>query len=901
MLRDVLAPRGLHRRPGARRATSDPRAALRRAEGRPARGARPAASDHRGAAARSASPGRPSSRARRGDRSGARARRHRESRGAARGSSSELPAGTRPPYLDAQARRFRARLGRRRGRSSTPQRRSFRELGLPFWLAVTLLEHGEWLEPATSRAEPLAEAREIFERLEATAVARAARRRRARRALRCQRDLPELRHREPRRGGSSAPSAGLRLRASARRAAPRTSPARSSAASAALRSPADVDRLPPPAAAPAAERRLVSVLFADLVGFTTLSESRDAEEVRELLSRYFDTCRRLIELYGGTVEKFIGDAVMAVWGTPTATEDDAERAVRAALDLVAAVSALGDEIGAPELARPRRRADRRGRRHARRRGSGHGRRRPRQHRGADPVRSRAGHRCSSATPTRRATELTIVYEDAGAHELKGKEEPAQLFRALRVASGRARGAQVHRPRAAVRRTRPRAATRQGALPRLAPRSARRISSRSMGIAGIGKSRLAWEFYKYFDGLVDNVYWHRGRCLAYGEGVTYWALADMVRMRARISEDDDDADRALEARRDARPSTCSTRTSGVRRAAARAACSVSPRSSPRTSATTSSPPGGSSSSGSRTRTPPSSCSRTCSGPTRACSTSSSTCSSGRSRARSSCLPSRVPSSSTSGRTGAPGIATSRRSISSPLSESAMTELLDGFVPGLPEELRTQILGSRRRRAALRRRDGAHAARPRAARSGRRRLPPDRRRSRRSRCPRRCTALVASRLDGLPAEERRLLQDAAVLGKTFTRQGLAAVGGLTEAELDPLLVVTRAQGDPRRAGRSHVARARPVRLPPGPRAPRRLRDALEEGAPRAPPRRGRVPRRRIPERRRDRRGPRLALPRRVHGTSRRGGRGRGQGEGPRRARAGRRTAQSPSEPRARRCAI
>ena len=97
--------------------------------------------------------------------------------------------------------------------------------------------------------------------------------------------------------------------------------------------------------APAAERKLVSVLFADLVGFTSASEARDAEETRELLSRYFDTCRRLIELYGGTVEKFIGDAVMAVWGTPTATEDDAERAVRAALDLVAAVTALGDEVG----------------------------------------------------------------------------------------------------------------------------------------------------------------------------------------------------------------------------------------------------------------------------------------------------------------------------------------------------------------------------------------------------------------------------------------------------------------------------------------------------------------------------------------------------------------------------
>ncbi len=104
-----------------------------------------------------------------------------------------------------------------------------------------------------------------------------------------------------------------------------------------------------PREAPTAERRLVTVLFADLVGFTAASEQRDAEETRELLSRYFDTSRRLIELYGGTVEKFIGDAVMAVWGTPTATEDDAERAVRAALDLVAAVSALGQEAGAEEL------------------------------------------------------------------------------------------------------------------------------------------------------------------------------------------------------------------------------------------------------------------------------------------------------------------------------------------------------------------------------------------------------------------------------------------------------------------------------------------------------------------------------------------------------------------------
>src|ERR671937_3214941 len=98
-----------------------------------------------------------------------------------------------------------------------------------------------------------------------------------------------------------------------------------------------------------AERRLVTVLFVDLVGFTAASEARDAEETRALLSRYFELARTLIGRYGGTVKKFIGDAVMAVWGTPVATEDDAERAVRTALDLVASVTALGDEVGASGL------------------------------------------------------------------------------------------------------------------------------------------------------------------------------------------------------------------------------------------------------------------------------------------------------------------------------------------------------------------------------------------------------------------------------------------------------------------------------------------------------------------------------------------------------------------------
>src|SRR5437762_131092 len=101
-----------------------------------------------------------------------------------------------------------------------------------------------------------------------------------------------------------------------------------------------------PAQQPIAERRITTVLFGDLVGFTTLSEGRDAEEIRELLSGYFAGARTVVERYGGTIEKFIGDAVMAVWGVPTAHEDDAERAVRAGLEIVDAVTSLAPSVQA---------------------------------------------------------------------------------------------------------------------------------------------------------------------------------------------------------------------------------------------------------------------------------------------------------------------------------------------------------------------------------------------------------------------------------------------------------------------------------------------------------------------------------------------------------------------------
>src|ERR1700721_405938 len=97
------------------------------------------------------------------------------------------------------------------------------------------------------------------------------------------------------------------------------------------------------------ERRLLSVLFCDLVGFTSFSEGRDHEDVRDVLEQYFAAARRTIETYGGTLEKFIGDAVMAVWGAPVAHEDDAERAVRAGIDLVAGVRAVAERLSIPEL------------------------------------------------------------------------------------------------------------------------------------------------------------------------------------------------------------------------------------------------------------------------------------------------------------------------------------------------------------------------------------------------------------------------------------------------------------------------------------------------------------------------------------------------------------------------
>ncbi len=285
--------------------------------------------------------------------------------------------------------------------------------------------------------------------------------------------------------------------------------------------------------APLAERRLVSILFADLVGFTPFAEERDAEEVRDTLTRYFELASEVIGRYGGTVEKFIGDAVMAVWGAPTAREDDAERSVRAALDLVDAVRTLGPTIQARAGVLTGEAAVTVG---ATNQGLVAG----------DLVNTAA--RLQSVAqpgtvlvgePTMRAANAAIAFEEVGDQALKGKQAPVAAYRALRVVAQRGGQGRSNLPE-------PPFVGREEELrllKDLIATTGRDRRSRLVSItgpAGIGKSRLAWELEKYIDGISATIYWHRGRSPSYGEGVTFWALGEMVRRRLHLAEDDDEA-------------------------------------------------------------------------------------------------------------------------------------------------------------------------------------------------------------------------------------------------------------------------------------------------------------------------------------------------------------------------
>jgi class 3 adenylate cyclase/tetratricopeptide (TPR) repeat protein len=282
-----------------------------------------------------------------------------------------------------------------------------------------------------------------------------------------------------------------------------------------------------------AERRLVSVLFLDLVGFTTLSESLDPEDVREIQSLYFETARAAVAHYGGSLEKFIGDAVMAVWGTPVAHEDDAERAVRTALEVVAAV----ETIAAP--------------------GSGHLVARAAITTGEAAVSvdatgqgmvtgdlvNTASRLQSAADPgtvlvddvTRRVIGRVIDFEPAGDQQLKGKASAVAAWRVVGVAQQSGTESRAGHPGPFVGRD-----AELRALLELfsAVGQERRMRVVSViGIAGIGKSRLAWELEQRAGDAAVRARWQVGRAPAYGEGTAFAPLADMVRRSAGIAESD----------------------------------------------------------------------------------------------------------------------------------------------------------------------------------------------------------------------------------------------------------------------------------------------------------------------------------------------------------------------------
>ncbi len=333
------------------------------------------------------------------------------------------------------------------------------------------------------------------------------------------------------------PECGFALQAVASAAqAPSTNGAPAAAVSA---PPAPAPVAPTPdtgTASTVAERKLVSVLFADLVGFTAMSESRDAEAVREQLTEYFGVAQEIVTRYGGTVEKFIGDAVMAVWGTPVAHEDDAERAVRAALELVDAVSHLGhdgEKLSARAGVLTGEAAVTLGASN--------------QGMVAGDLVNTASRLQSVAPPgtvivgeaTRQSAESAIFFEPVGEQELKGKVSPVPAYRAVRVVAQRGgvgRGDQLEAPflgrDSELRLVKD--------LFNAAPREKRPRLVSIIGQAGIGKSRLAWEFLKYIDGIKMTVRWHQGRSPAYGEGISFWALAEMVRSRVGLLELDDAA-------------------------------------------------------------------------------------------------------------------------------------------------------------------------------------------------------------------------------------------------------------------------------------------------------------------------------------------------------------------------
>ena len=287
----------------------------------------------------------------------------------------------------------------------------------------------------------------------------------------------------------------------------------------------------------ARERKVVSVLFCDLVGFTASAESADPEEVQARLAPYHSHTRERIEAFGGTVEKFIGDAVMAVFGAPVAHEDDAERAVRAGLSILEGIEELNAVDESLDLSV--------------RIGVNTGEAvvtlgaRPEQGEGmatGDVVNTAA--RIQSAAPvggvavgegTFRATERVFEYTPLEPATAKGKTEPVPMWQALAPVARF--GSDVIRSLTTPLVGRETDLALLRSLFDKVVRDSEVQLVTVVGEPGVGKSRLVAELFAYIDELRELITWRQGRCLPYGDGITYWALGEILKAHAGIYESD----------------------------------------------------------------------------------------------------------------------------------------------------------------------------------------------------------------------------------------------------------------------------------------------------------------------------------------------------------------------------
>ena len=294
------------------------------------------------------------------------------------------------------------------------------------------------------------------------------------------------------------------------------------------------------ASPPGEERKTVTVLFCDLVGFTARSDRADPEEVRATIVPYHRLLRQEIERFGGTVEKFIGDAVMAVFGAPVAHEDDAERAIRAALRIL---EVLGED-GAEESLSVR---------------IGVNTGEAVVTLGAHPEQGEAivtgdvvntASRLQGAAPvdaivvgeaTFESTAHLFEYEELAPVTVKGKHEPIRIWRPVAPRSRFGVDLQDVDATAFV--------GREDELAILTSALRRAIRSEScqlvtiIGEPGVGKSRLVSELLRHVDEMDELISWRQGRCLPYGEGITFWALGEIVKAHCGILESDDPAEAA----------------------------------------------------------------------------------------------------------------------------------------------------------------------------------------------------------------------------------------------------------------------------------------------------------------------------------------------------------------------